>query len=309
MSYEIHIESIEILGQNDEHIPIHEGNEGERGVHIAEDGVDTLFNASPEKQTWKSGARSKGSKPRNRKILHRDIDLSCLVKETQEYPYEFNESYLLQAVGWELDPYDDDAKLCRIRVTTDLSGPRDLDVVQYEEPEFSPKIDPIKQQFGEITLKLRCGDPDWYEDDWISPYEFSGAGEGWVEVWNPTPRAVYQTWGVTPGVWSIPDPTWRGAKGDRRPGGPQVGRILSNLEVVATDGYTQFNRNRDLLPAVNENDTNITARMNGQFVLNEIPPYTQKQRIPVWKEDSGAGRIELIQARRWQRPWGGELHL
>lgn len=307
MTYAPRVESIEILGQNDESIPIHEDNEGERGVHLAYDGVDALFNASPEKQTWKSGARSKGSKPRNRKILHKDFDLDFKVKATREYSYEFNESYLLQAVGWELDPYDDDAKYARIRVTTDLSGPRDLDIVQYEEPDYSPKRDPVAQQFGEITLKIRCGDPDWYEDDWISGYEFTGADEGWVEVWNPTPRAVLQTWGVTPGVWSFPDYSWRGKPGDRRPGGDQIGRIISSVEVVDTDGYTQFNRDRDKLPAVNENDTNITNRMQGQFVLNEIPPYTQKQRIPVWKEDSGEGRIELIQARRWTRPWGQEF--
>jgi hypothetical protein len=297
---------VEIFGQQDEHLTVHGEGEGDRGCWFGEDQVDGIYDA-PEKQTWKSGARSIGSRPKNRKILERDMEIGFHITETDTHTYEQNESYLLQAVGWELDPCDEDAKYAKLALTTDISGTRFLDVVQYEESEFGPKIDPMIQQHGNLILKLRSGDPDWYETDFISPFEFSGAEEGFVEVWNPTPRWVLQTWGVTPGVYTFPDYTWRGPKGNRSPGGPDVGRVITTTEILDTDGYTQFNRNREKLPAVNEHDTNITARMNGKFVVNAIPPYTQRQAVPVWKEDAGEGRIELIQPRKWSRPWGGEL--
>ena len=307
------IVQIAIHGQNDEKIIVHGDGAGTGGVYLAEDGVDTLLAHAPEKQTWKSGARSKGSKPKNRKILHKDIDLTFLVMETDVTPYEVNDSYLEQAIGYELDPYDDDAKYAKIAVTTDISGTRYLDIVQYEEADFSPSIDPHAQEFGETTLKVRSGDPDWYEDDLVSSYEFDGTGQGYVWVWNPTPRDMHLYWVATLGTWEIPDFSWKGKKGQRVPGGRDEARFIRTPPITSTHGGLRINAtDRSKLMAEDFHDTNILALFNGQHFIHKIPAYTQRQKLPVFFSDSqsvGEGRIELRQPRRWPRAYGGELRV
>lgn len=309
------IVQITIHGQHDEVIPVHGEGAGSRGVYLSEDGVDTLLAHAPEKQTWKSGARQKGSKPKNVKILHKDMDLEFCVLERDTIPYEVNDSYLEQAVGHELDPYDPDAKYAKVAVTTDISGTRFLDIVQYEEADFSPDIDPIQQQYGAVTLKVRAGDPDWYEDDWISPCEFTSSGEGFVEVWNPTPRPAHLYWVCTLGTWEIPDFSWTGTPNNRRPGGKSQARFVNTPPITATHGGLRISAtDRTRLMAMDFHDTNILGLFGGRFFgpnkLHMIPPFTQKQRIPVFFTDSqsaGEGRIELRLPRRWPRAYGGEF--
>ncbi len=300
---------VEILGQDDQHIVANGDGEGNRGYYLAADPAG-VFGVTPEKQTWTSGARAIGSKQKNRKIMARDMQLPFLVKSTTAHTYEDNQSYLIQAVGFDLDPWDDDAKYARAAVTTELSGTRYVDMVQYKEPDFDPKQDPIKQQFGEITLNVRVGDADWYGDTVVEPCYFTdnGAGEVWIE--NPCPRPMLHFWVVTAGTWLIPDFSWRGKRGHRRPGGDDETRYVT-VEVQDVDGVTTIRpADRSQLMIENEHETNILGRQTSRgFFLYEIPPYTQRQALTVYLEDcpaSGA-KVELHQPRRWFSPWGGEL--
>ena len=299
---------VEIVGQDDQGITIYGDGEGDRGVYLGED-PEGLFD-TPEKQTWTSGARSIGSKQKNRKILHRDLDIPLLVKSTRAHTYEENESYLVNAVGFELDPYDDDAKYAKLALTTDLSGTRYLDIVQYEESDQTVKHDPILRQFSQMMMKLRVGDGDWYGEDVVDSFEFTdnGAGEVWVE--NPCPRPMLHYWVVTPGTWLIPDFSWRGKRGARRPSGEDETRYVK-VEVVDVDGVTTIRpADRSQLMIENEHETNILGRQTSRgFFLHEIPPYTPRQALTVYLEDcpDDGARVELHQPRRWTRPWGGEL--
>lgn len=316
MTYRPEIVQIVIHGQNGELIPVHGDGAGTRGVYLSEGGVDTLLTHAPEKQTWKSGARQKGSKPKNRKILHKDIDLTFLVLETDVTSYEVNDSYLEQAIGFELDPYDDDAHYAKVGITTDISGTRYLDIVQYEQADFEPELDPMQQEFGETTLKVRAGDPDWYElfdgnPYWTSACDFTGSGEGFVWVSNPTPRDMHLYWVATMGTWEIPDFSWQGKKGARTPGGRDSARFIKTPPITTTHGGLRVNAtDRTKLMAEDFHDTNILALFGGQHFVHKIPAYTQKQKLPVFFTDSesmGQGRIELRQPRLWPRAYGGEL--
>lgn len=317
MTYRPGITAVQIRGQNDELIPVHGQDEGTRGVYLSQGGADMLLTASPEKQTWKTGARLKGSRAKSRKILHRDMDLGFMVRETDIHSYEQNESLLLQAVGFELDPYDDDAKYARAECTTDMSGTRCLDIVQYEEPDFDPDVDPIEQQFGEITLKCRAGDPDWYElgDDGqgnaVTGVDFTGDGAGVITIANPTPRDVWPTWILTMGTYSFPDVSWAGAKGRRHPGGKYPGRVITTPAITTAHGGCRITRSRQNGLMVEDlNDTNILGLFVNKYVMHRIPAYTQPTEFEVHFEDTeslGQGRIELRMERRWPRPWGGEL--
>ena len=304
------ISRVEILGQYDQHLTIYGQGAGNRGVHMGEEPAG-LWD-TPEKQTWTSGARAIGSVQKNRKILHRDIELPVLIKETTAHTYEDNESYLLQSIGYELDPCDDDAKYARLAVTTDLSGTRYVNMVQYKEPDFEPQNDPIAQQFAELTLNIRVGDADWFGDTVISAFEFgdNGTGEVWVE--NPCPRPMLHFWRVTEGTWFIPDFSWRGQPGRLRPAGEYETRYVT-VEVLEVDGVTEIRpADRSRLMIENQYETNILGRQTSRgFFLHEIPPYTPKQALKVHLTDcpTGGARVELHQPRRWTRPWGGELSL
>lgn len=302
------ITSIEIFGQNDEYLCVHGDNEGDRGITLGEDQVHGIYDA-PEKQTWKSGARSIGAKQRNRKILARDMDLGFQIQPTESQSAEENESYLLQAIGYELDEWDDNAKLARLRITTDLSGPRDLDIVMYEEPDFSPKRDPIQDQFMNPILKIRSGNPDWYQKSIVFPFMFTSDGWGEVIVENPTPRPMQHKWICTVGTWMLPDFSWRGPKGNRRPGGMHANRFIDFDPVTENDGGMTVDTDLQELMVRSANGTNLLGRMGGKSFLYTIPPYTQKQSLPVYVKDvpERGAMVQLVQPIRWPRPWGGEF--
>jgi len=228
-------------------------------------------------------------------------------KETQTHSAEENESYLVQAIAFDLDLWDEDAKYARMRVTTDLSGPRDLDIVQYEEPDFSPKQDPILHQM--LVLKLRSGNPDWYEPDVVSSQTWTSAGWREITVENPTPRPMLHKWIATRGTWTLPDFSWVGPKSERRPGGEHSDRYVTSPLITASDGGLVVDVDLQNLMARSANNTNILARFGGQFFKYAIPPYTQKQTLPVYCKDvpSGGAMLQLVQPRRWPRPWGLEL--
>ena len=302
------ISRIELFGQDDQLLTVHGDGEGDRGVYLAEDPAGLWW--TPEKQTWTSGARAIGSKQKNRKILHRDMELPFLVKATAAHTFEDNLSYLMQAVGFEPDPWDDDAKYARVAVTTEMSGTRYLDIVQYKEPDFDPAQDPIGHQFGEITLNVRVGDADWYGETVVESYEFTdnGSAEIWVE--NPCPRPMLHFWRVTEGKWFIPDYSWRGKRGFRRPGGSDENRYVT-VEVEEVDGVTEIRpADRSRLMIENEHETNILGRQSSRgFFLYEIPPYTPRQPLTVELQNipGWGARVELHQPRRWTAPWGEEL--
>lgn len=315
------IRKVEIIGQDDESIVVYPEAKANRGLYLAEGQVMGLWDTK-EKQTWKSGARSKGSKPKNRKILAQDMELGFHATESRTHTYEENDSYLIQAVGFELDQWDDDAKYAKIAVHTDLSGVRYRDIVQYEEPQFTPKHDPIMQQHGNVILKLRSGQPDWYElNEKGQPFvvkacEFTADGWSEVEVSNPTNREMVVNWvctGPAAGedgvVYTLPDRSWRGKKGARFPGGPDEGRFLVSPGITfAHGGLVITVGDPDELPVRDFHGTNIIALFGGKHFMYKIPPYTQPQMLAVHAQNVPAGgcRVELRQRRLWSRPWGLE---
>lgn len=304
------IRDISIHGQNDEHLCVHGDDRGRQGVYLSEGGVSELYD-SPEKQTWKQGARQRRAKQKSRKPVARDMDLQFTCKETNGRTAEQNESLLIQAIGFELDKYDRDAKYAKISVSTDMSGTRYLDVVQYEDPDLGPKIDPIQQQLLKPTLKVRAGDPDWYEKPVVSTAKFTADGWDEVEVSNPTNRDMLLKWVVTGGTPTLPDFSWGGKPGHRTPMGKDAARMVPCRTITPTDGGLTIDLDPDELMARTANNTNYLARMNGQFFLYLIPAYTQKQMLPVYVEDvpEGGVTVQLIQPRRWSRPWGQEFIL
>lgn len=287
---------------------VHGDGRGQEGVWLAQGEVKGLYDA-PVKTTWKTGAFQDGSKQKHRKWLHRDMDLGFHVKETISETYELNDSEFRKIFDYELDPWEDPPQVTTCEVETVLSGVRNLDVLMYETPDFVPKVDSLKNQHGLIVLKLRGGQPMWYEADVVSSFNTNTtSGSGTVTVSNPTDQIMRQKWVLTQATWTLPDFQWVGGRGARVPGGTYAARTVSGITVTAGNGGAVVDLDRQELMFRDANDTNILAQLAGKFFKFAIPPYTPPTTLPVsyTGAPSGGAMVQLVQPRRWSRPWGLE---
>lgn len=284
---------------------VHGDKAGQEGVWLAHGQVQGIYDA-PVKTTWKTGAFQAGSTQKSRKWLHRDMTLGFHIKDTFT-SYEFNESLFRQIFDYEEDPWDEDYEPTVIEVETSLSGTRKLDVLMYEQPDFDSDIDPQQQQYGNLILKLRAGQPFWYEDDVLKSFTaFTGSATGFIQVSNPTDQVMYQKWVLTRGTWTLPDYSWEGPRGARVPAST---RTVSGIEITADNGGGVVDLDRQELMFRDSNNTNLLAQLGGKFFEHPIPPYTPLQNLPVsyTSAPTGGATVQLRQPRRWSRPWGMEL--
>ncbi len=287
---------------------VHGADAGAEGVYLAAGQVHGLYEA-PVKTTWKTGAFQEGSRQKANKWLHRDLNIGFHIKETFT-EYDLNESAFRQIFEYEEDKWDTDPQPTTIEVETLNSGTRKLDVLMYEAPDFDPDLDPLMNEYGNHILKLRAGQPFWYEDDYTDTFtSTSSSAPGTVTVQNPTDREAYQKWILTRATWTIPDIQWIGAKGARAPGGPNWNRAISGIVVSSINGGAVVDLDRQELMFRDANDTNILAQMVGKFFNYSIPPYTPATNLSVSFTNAPAGgaMVQLVVPQRWTRPWGMEL--
>ncbi len=296
-------------------------------THGDQAGIEGVWNAmgqvkgiwdSPVQTTWKSGAFQVGSTQKAVKRLHRDMTLGFHVTEAAGKGAEENESDLRDIFDYEVDEYDDNPEPTVLHLDTDQSGERRLDLLMYDTPIFEADVDPLEQQYFNLILKVRAGQPDWYQLDPATGKDYrsvfqSGStnAEGFIEVENPTDRPIKQKWVLTRATWRIPDVSWKGGKRKRRPAGPYGNRVLTLNPITAVQGgiVISLDKQRDLIIR-DHNYTNALPAIlpNGQHFMHEIPPHTPKTLLPISYIDAPAGgaRAELVQPRRWSRPWGQE---
>ncbi len=289
-------------------IVVHPVDNVNAGIFLAKDQVEGIYDA-PVKTTWKTGAFQDGSRQKAIKRTHRDMMLGFHVTETISDLYEFNESEFRRMFTYELDQWENVPTVTTLEVETVLSGVRKLDVLMYEQPEFKAPLDPLLQQYGNLIMKLRAGQPMWYEDDDVSVFESSAASDtDTVTIWNPTDQIMYHEWVLTPATWTIPDPEWVGGPNEREPGGPFEGRTLDVL-VTADDEGARISLDRQKVMIRNLSDSvSILARLGGKAFSFPVPPYTPPTQLTVAYSAAppGGARCELHQPRRWSRPWGLE---
>lgn len=289
---------------------------GLEGVWNAQGQVRGIWEA-PVQTTWKTGAFQEGSTQKAVKRLHRDMLLGFHVVETGSVGAEDNESDFRSIFDYEIDEWDDQPEPTTLHVVTDKSGERQLDLLLYDTPDMEPEIDPMQEGYFNLILKVRAGQPNWYEMDPETGKEFksvfqSGAtdGEGYIEVWNPCDRPIRQEWILTRATWTVPDVSWRGGKYRRRPGGVWADRMIPLHPISDVQGGVRISLEPQRLLVRDFNNTNAVATIlkPGQRFMHIIPPYTPRQMLPISYIDAPAGgaRAELIQPHRWTRPWGQE---
>lgn len=291
----------------------HGDQKGAEGITNAQGQVKNIWDA-PVKTMWKTTAHQDGSTQKRVKRLHRDMDLGFNCVATQANTMEENESEFRKMFAYEVDEWDDDPEPTTLHILTAKSGERKIDVLLYEAPEFNPDIDPIAQQYANLILPLRAGQPDWYEtpteaNGGISIFESSAQeASGTVTVYNPTDRVCRQIWILTRAKWVLPDYSWRGGRYNRRPGGTYGNRVIQLPEITEVQGGAVINLDAKELLVRDAHGTNMLPLLEGKYFMHEIPPYTPRTEIPVYYTDApeGGARCELIMERRWSAPWGRE---
>lgn len=289
----------------------HGDRAGEEGVWNAQGQVRGIWD-SPVETKWKSGAFQVGSTQKSVKRPHRDMSLGFHVTETRGCSFEDNESAFRGIFDYEEDEWDDDPEPTTLHMDTDKSGERRLDLLMYDTPEFDTEVDPIEVQYVNIIMKVRAGQPDWYQDDKITAFESgSESASGFIEISNPTDRPMKIKWILTRAAWTLPDVSWRGGKYRRHPGGVYANRSIAMRQITDAQGgaVVSLDTSRDL-PVRDHNYTNALPVLlpNGEHFIHVVPPYTPKQVLPISYAGAPAGgaMAKLVQPRRWSRPWGLE---
>lgn len=295
---------------------VHGGSQqGAEGVWLAKGQVEGIYDA-PVKTTWKSGAFQAGSRQKHRRWLHRDLTLGFHIIDTAFSSYAWNDSEFRKIFDYELSTYTVEPSYTRVEVETEMSGVRCLDVLLSDTPKFAADIDPQKQQYGNLILPLRAGQPMWFEEaDTTSGFHedsFSSggsSGSGVVTVSNPTDQVMYQKWVLTPATWTLPDFQWVGQEGERAPGGDNGNRTVSGITVTSGNGGATVDLDGQELMFRDANDTNILAQLAGKFFNYPIPPYTPPTDLPVSYSGApgGGAMAKILMPRVWSRPWGMEM--
>lgn len=297
-------------GGNGAEFTTHGEGAGAEGIWSAQGQVKGIYDA-PVKTTWKTGAFQDGSTQKAKKVQHRDMELGFHCVETDLPPRsaEDNESEFRKIFDYEIDPYDDDPEPTTIHLETERSGERRLDVLMYQEPIFETDVDPLEQQYINLILRLRAGQPMWYEPDQITEFK-SGAtsATGLIEVENRTDQPMRHSWILTRATWTLPDVSWKGGKYRRRPGGVYKDRTIEMFPITEAQGGVVVSLDKKKLMVRDHNFTNCLPLLKGKFFQFVIPPYTPKQYLPISYKDAPAGgaMAQLVQPQLWSRPWGLE---
>ena len=287
---------------------------GTQGVWNAMGQVQGIYDA-PVETTWKSGAFAEGSIQKAVKRLHRDMTLGFHCIETEGSTAEDNESDLRSIFAYEEDEWDDDPEPTTLHIDTDQSGERRLDLLLYDTPVLETDTDPIGDQYFNLILKVRAGQPNWYEldpatgENYKQVFESSAtSAEGFIEVENPTDTEMRHEWVLTRATWTVPDVSWRGGRNRRKPGGQFSNRTITLRPITAAQGGVRISLDGAKLHLRDFNYTNAVASIlpAGVRFIHKIPPYTPKTLLPISYTGAPAGgaRAELIQPHRYTRPWG-----
>lgn len=286
---------------------------GRQGIIITQGGIDAL--EAPIETEWDESAGAHGATqvgPARYKAAEMLLGICAADERAQRslLPGQL-ESELRQAFASERDYWDPDFRHARIQIDTDLSGVREREVVMWETPEPKMDFDPLARKVFLQVYHLKSGEPRWDSGTQMRFFQ-SGAvsASGFIEVWNPSPLPMRQTWRLTRATWTLPDPSWSGRRGARAPGGEHASRTLVLPPILSTDGGVVITRDTGKhLHAVTFTGANFLVRMQGKWLQFDIPPYTPKTLLPISYTDAPAGgaRAELHQPRLWPTPWGGEL--
>jgi len=257
---------------------------GREGVHLGES-PEGIYDA-PVRTLWQQGAFQEGASPNGARWDARDLVFMVMIQGTATRSWQDVDSAWRRAWSYTKDSI--------LRVTTS-SGTRELRLRMFESPRFTPDIDPRVNEFGEVVMTCRAGDPFWYEQPDKQIVEaVGGSGTEYRTVVNPTDKDMWLRWVQSPGSrWTVPDFDFAG------------GQRVITLPSVYTDREVLIDTHPLREQVVVVGWANAWEAMGGVQFLHPVPPYTPPTDVPVSWTGAG-GSLMLVQDRRWSRPWGLE---
>lgn len=300
---------IDLIGISGMRWPVHyEGKYS--GVTLSEGGVVGLLD-SPVETQWVEDTEM-GVVYGGIRYLPRDMTLGFYLDDAAGGDSEIGrlESDFRMDFTAQPDEWDADFQHTQVAVESEMSGERRLTMQMREAPELKTERDPYTQQFYDITYEMRAPMPLWDSGEEVTVFQGSGtSGSGTIIVSNPTDTPLRHTWVLTRAKWTLPDPSWRGKKGSRQPSGPNAARTVALPLITSDDQGVRITRERRKLHAMTLTGSNFLGRMNGQWIIHDIPPYTPPTALPISyvQAPSGGARAELRQPRLWTRPVGLEM--
>ena len=275
---------IEVEGVDGSSWVLHGVGAGREGVHLGES-PEGIYDA-PVRTLWQQGAFQEGATPNGARWDARDIVFTAMVQSVAGRSWQDVDSAWRRA--WS---YTEDSVL---RVTTP-SGTRELRLRMFESPKFTPDIDPRVNEFGEVVMTCRAGDPFWREQpEKQTVVASSASGTGYLDVVNPTDKDMWLRWVSAPGSrWTLPDFDFAG------------GTRTVTLPTAYTSREVLIDTHPLREQVVVVGWANAWEAMGGVQFIHPVPAYTPPTQVPVSWSGSG-GSLMLVQDKRWSRPWGLE---
>ena len=298
-----------IFGVDGTRWDVHGPLAGRQGVWIAEGQLDGLLDA-PFESAWSETARGGGVNHIRDRWVPRDMTAGFHVNGEGEPVPGTREAAFARAMTTPPYRHSPSKRTARMRVTTDLSGEREIGFRALEVPDLSIGRDVLADAYVNPVYTLRAPRLFWSSGE-VDPIPYfeapstSGSGVVWVE--NPGDVPAQYTVVLTPGRWALPDPSWVGEIGAVAPGGVHANRTITVNVPVATGGAV-VSRDPRRIPIAAADGSNLMSPQQGQFLVYDLPPWTPPTALPISVSNapSGGARAEYHIERRWTRAWGME---
>lgn len=298
--------SITLYGPNGDVLPL-TGPQADEGYSIMRDGLVGYYDAVTTTE-WARARRQRGGRYKGLEQAEREIEIPFRV--TSERDWAALDSRLARAIPYQLDRWDENAKLARIGIEADDTE-RFLDVQRSREPQYHKDFDALKALDlgqGIVTYFLKAAQPMWSGRKRMLVWETSstsGTGPVAPKLSNPGPIPIMGKWVLTPGIWTVPDYQWGGPEGKRVVRDPRTIPLQPVTEAMGGLTIDLSDMERTFRSTSGEN-VNGQVAGNYYFVNFEIPPYTPPTDLIVSVSGAPAGgaRAEFHYTELWNRPWG-----
>ncbi|GAA4758784.1 hypothetical protein [Gordonia alkaliphila] len=294
---------------------VHGALAGRQGVWIGEGQLSGILDA-PYESSWSQTARGGGATHVRDRYIPRDMTVGFHVNGTgsavvaPETVAGEREAAFARALTSPPYRWSPTRRTARMRVTTVLSGARELAIRGTEVPDIDIGSDVLMDSYVNPLYSLRAGIPFW-SSGLVDPrpaFETtSTTGSGTVEVRNPGDVPARYSIVLTPGDWTISDPSWSGEAGQVAPGGPHADRTI-DVHVPVAAGGAIVSRDPRRIPIASASGENLVSIQQGRFLVYDLPPWTPPTELSISVRNAPAGgaRAEYLIEKLWTRAWGME---
>ncbi len=281
---------------------------GAEGVELLAGGLDALYEA-PVRTVERTPVRMDGAVLRAVKTAVMEPVITVIVKGSHVNPFRRVDGAFREAFDYELDPFFEESTWAQIVWETKEST-RWIDVALTSGTTWDAEewTDPHRVGWWIVELHLKAYVPFWNEKPKKTAIEFPTTGTHEFVISNPTGVTMYQKWVGTRAQWRLPDNSWTGKRWKRTPGGLWPTRSILYPNLTAEEYGIKVDYDPMSLPVRDAFDHNLVARMpvSADYPLHAVPPFTPKTTVEVTATNvpGGGAMMQLIQPRRYRRPWG-----